>query len=115
MDLEVVMNVFAKHDWGGRALFARSVTIAVIGTAFLAAFLLDPAPTMAQSVDMRRADLVEQLDAQYAEAQAAVGVTDEGGVVEVFTSDDGSTWTLVLTKPDGTSRIVAAGETWIKR
>jgi hypothetical protein len=73
------------------------------------------ATAMAQSADMPRADLVEQLDAQYAEAQAAVGVTDEGGVVEVFTTDDGSTWTLVLTKPDGTSRIVAVGETWIKR
>jgi hypothetical protein len=69
----------------------------------------------AQSVALPRADVVEQLSTRYAEAQAAVGVTQEGGVVEVFTSTDGSTWTLVLTKPDGTSRVVAAGETWIRR
>lgn len=109
------MNVFTRHDRGVRALTARNVTIAVLGVAFLAAAMFDSAPAMAQSADMPRADLVEQLDAQYAEAQAAVGITDEGGVVEVFTTDDGATWTLVLTKPDGTSRIVAAGETWIKR
>lgn len=109
------MNVFTRHDTGGRALFARKVTVAVLGAAFLAAVMFDSATALAQSADMPRADLVEQLDSQYAEAQAAVGVTDEGGVVEVFTTDDGSTWTLVLTRPDGTSRIVAAGETWIKR
>jgi hypothetical protein len=109
------MNVFIGHDRGVRALTARNVTIAVLAVAFWAAAMFGSATAMAQSADMPRADLVEQLDAQYAEAQAAVGVTDEGGVVEVFTTDDGSTWTLVLTKPDGTSRIVAVGETWIKR
>ena len=70
---------------------------------------------LAQSIELPRAQVVEQLGAQYAETQTAIGLTDEGGVIEVFSSGDGATWTLVLTRTDGTSRVVAAGETWIKR
>lgn len=93
----------------------RTVAIAALGAMFLADFTVASRAAEAQSLDLPRTELVEQLGAQYAEAQAAVGVTDAGGVMEVFTTSDGSTWTLVLTNPDGTSRIIAAGETWIKR
>ena len=90
-------------------------SIAAFGATLLSGIVLAGLPVYAQSAALPRADVVELLDAQYAEAQTAVGVTQEGGVVEVFTSQDGSTWTLVLTKPDGTSRVIAAGETWIRR
>jgi hypothetical protein len=93
----------------------RTFAIAALGAIFLAGFTLASNAMEARATDLPRAELVEQLGAQYAEAQAAVGVTDAGGVLEVFTTSDGSTWTLVLTNPDGTSRIIAAGETWIKR
>ncbi len=93
---------------------ARAAALAAIGATLLPGILFAALPVRAQTVDLPRADVVEQLGAQYAEAQTAVGVTQEGGVIEVFATDDGSTWTLVLTKPDGTSRVVAAGETWIK-
>ncbi len=93
----------------------HTVAFAVLGAVFLSSITLATRPALAQSIDLPRADVVEQLDTRYAEKQAAVGVTDEGGVIEVFTTNDGSTWTLVLTKTDGTSRVIAAGETWIKR
>ncbi len=91
------------------------VRLAAITALLLSGAALAGLPAHAQSAALPRADVVEQLDAQYAEAQTAVGVTQSGGVVEVFASKDGSTWTLVLTKPDGTSRVIAAGETWVRR
>lgn len=93
----------------------RTVAVAVVGAMLLSGIVLAPRSAIAQSTILPRANLVEQLDARYSETQAAVGVTDTGGVIEVFTTGDGSTWTLVLTKPDGTSQVIAAGETWIKR
>ena len=94
---------------------ARTVAVAVVGAMLLSGIVLAPRSAIAQSTILPRANLVEQLGARYSETQAAVGVANTGGVIEVFTTSDGSTWTLVLTKPDGTSQVIAAGETWIKR
>ncbi len=94
---------------------ASMVAMVAVAATLLIAIILTALPASAQSGALPRADVVDQLGARYAEVQKAVGVTDDGGVIEVFATDDGSTWTLVLTKPDGTSRVIAAGEIWIKR
>lgn len=109
------MNSHISRNIRSGVPLARAVATATVAAMLLSGIALASRPAIAQSADLPRADLVEQLGAQYAETQAAVGVTDEGGVVEVFTTEDGSTWTLVLTTPDGISRFIAAGETWIKR
>ncbi len=109
------MSNFVTRETKPRNLFARTGALAALVALSFMTNMLASGTIAAQSNDLPRADLVEQLNTQYAEAQAAVGVTDEGGVSEVFTTKDGETWTLVLTKPNGTSRVVAAGETWIKR
>ena len=49
---------------------------------------------------------------KYQEAPVAMGVTTTGGLIEVVTSKDGSTWTLLVTAPNGQSCLVAAGEAW---
>jgi len=69
--------------------------------------LARPAPGQA------RAEIAGKLDEGWAEAPAAVGLLEKGGVLELFTSKDGETWTLVMTLPNGSSRIVASGEAWI--
>ena len=109
------MKFFSTHDAKSRSSPVRTAAIVAASALLLAGTMITSHSAQAQSRDLPRAEVVEQLDAQYAEAQAAVGVTNEGGVIEVFTTKDGSTWTLVLTKPDGISRVVAAGETWIER
>lgn len=60
-----------------------------------------------------RAEIAGRLDEGWAEMPVAVGLLGDGGVLELFTSDGGETWTLVMTAPNGSSRIVAAGEAWI--
>ena len=114
-ELEIIMSSRTSRNIRPGMAFFRAAVVVAVGATLVSGIALASRPAIAQSASLPRADVVEQLGAQYAETQAAVGVTDEGGVIEVFTTDDGSTWTLVLTTPDGTSRVIAAGETWIKR
>lgn len=109
------MNRRTNRDIKPDIVLTRTVAVAMVGAMLLSGIALASRSATAQSASLPRADVVEQLDGRYSEKQAAVGVTDSGGVIEVFTTGDGSTWTLVLTKPDGTSRVIAAGETWINR
>jgi hypothetical protein len=67
-------------------------------------------PAAAQNVCGPRDDILELLGNRYAETSTAVGLASSGGVIEVLTSDDGGTWTIVVTMPDGTSCVVVSGE-----
>ena len=42
----------------------------------------------------------------------AFGVTANGGLLEVLTTKDGSTWTIILSTPRGLTCLTAAGEGW---
>ena len=66
----------------------------------------------AQSVCASHAEVLKQLGSAYSEAQVAIGLASNGGVVEVFSTDDGSSWTIVMTMPTGRSCVVASGEAW---
>ena len=56
--------------------------------------------------------LVEMLDGRYSEKPVAAGLEAGGRLFEVFATPDGSTWTMVLTTPQGSSCVVAVGEEW---
>jgi hypothetical protein len=58
------------------------------------------------------ADLAEMLSQKYTERPNALGVQANGHLVEVFAANDGTSWTIVVTRPDGWSCIVAVGENW---
>jgi hypothetical protein len=49
---------------------------------------------------------------KYKEAPVALGVTNNGGLVEVLSTNEGTTWSIIVTAPDGKSCLVAAGEGW---
>lgn len=51
----------------------------------------------------------EALSEKHRESRAMVGLSDRGVVVEIWTGKDGG-WSAVVTKPDGTSCIVDAGQ-----
>jgi hypothetical protein len=61
---------------------------------------------------VKRVDLVEHLRSKYGERPESYGVADNGAMVELFTSSDGSTWTLAMTLPSGVSCLVATGSAW---
>lgn len=69
------------------------------------------APASAQSVCGDRKEIVSRLESGYQEKASAIGLSGNGGVVELYKSDKGS-WTLLLTRPGGVSCLMAAGENW---
>lgn len=66
----------------------------------------------AQAVCGPRDEILSSLARQYSENPRELGLSDTGSVIELTTTRDGKTWTLLMTKPDGTTCIVAAGEGW---
>ena len=73
--------------------------------------LASPAALAAPSCNERDKAL-GHLARKYQEAPVAAGVTNGGGLVEVLTTSNGATWTIIVTFPDGVSCLVAAGEGW---
>ena len=61
-----------------------------------------------------RDHILRQLRAKYEEAPVAIGLTSAGGIIELLTSDQGRTWTLIVTRPSGLACLFAAGEGWEK-
>lgn len=88
--------------------------------AFVAALVFFPTAAAAQQLQFlsqqpqcnERDNVLELLAKKYKETPVAEGMTNTGGLVEVLTTDDGSTWTMIVTSPQGMSCLVAAGEGW---
>ena len=59
-----------------------------------------------------RSKVIDSLSAKCSEEPVAVGVTSNGGVIEVLKAPDGQTWTILFTYPSGPSCLVASGEAW---
>jgi hypothetical protein len=59
-----------------------------------------------------RKEIMKQLSQSFSEAPTAIGVTSTGELLQVLASADKSTWTIVVSRPDGLSCIVAAGADW---
>ncbi len=90
--------------------------VAVLSSAMVAA-----AVTFAPAADAQerspqlcglRADIVKQLSKLYRESPIAVGIADDGRLLEVVAADDGATWTALVTRSDGTSCVMLTGQSW---
>lgn len=56
--------------------------------------------------------VLDQLSARFHEAPVAVGLANNGALLELLASPAGETWTIIITMPNGTSCLVAAGHDW---
>lgn len=92
-----------------QSVWAGGAAVAVLLLA--SSWAASAAETM--SCDQRQ-KVIGHLATKYQEAPVAVGVTSTGRLVEVLSTDDGQTWTIILSHPDGTSCLLAAGEGWRK-
>ena len=95
-------------------LIAGTATVVVfLSILFLLLWFSGPAAAhKPQAPCVQRADMLNGLDGYYTEAPSAMGLSNNGGVVEVLTSPEGKTWTIIVTLPNGTSCLIAAGENW---
>ena len=103
-------SVIAKPSSVVARLFL-SIAVAMLLLA-AAAFMAHPAA--AQQAGRPRAEVVKVLGDRYAEESVGLGIAQNGGVIELFTSKDGATWTIVLTMPNGLSLVIATGESWMQ-
>lgn len=83
---------------------------ALIAAAFAPAFIVGAA--QAQQICEPRGDVIRHLADNYAEAPVAMGLSSNGGVVEILTNQEKTTWTILITMPDGKTCMIAAGESW---
>ncbi|MER9234179.1 hypothetical protein NKI56_19120 [Mesorhizobium sp. M0622] len=88
--------------------------IKVIGAALVlvAMFSIPAAAEAGSPLCASRPEILKQLSTRFKEAPVALGLAKNGSVVEVLTSDDGETWTIMVSQPNGPSCLVAAGEGW---
>lgn len=83
----------------------------LVATALFAATAALPASAQ-QSPCTKRPEVVGHLAKQYSEAPVAIGLSSNGGVVEVLSSKKNQSWTMIITMPDGNTCLMAAGENW---
>jgi hypothetical protein len=74
--------------------------------------LVSASAATAQPQCDQRDSVLQVLQQKYKEQPIALGVTHNGGLVEVLTTGNGNTWSIIVTTPQGMSCLVAAGEGW---
>ena len=87
-----------------RAIFTSATAVAVLAVPGMA--VADPAPCAA------RTDVVAKLASKYHEQPSSMALTNDGRLLEVLKSDDGTSWSILITTPKGVSCLIAAGENW---
>src|SRR3546814_17913127 len=74
--------------------------------------LVSTSAAMAQPQCDQRESVLQVLQQKYKEQPIALGVTHNGGLVEVLTTGNGNTWSIIVTTPHGMYCLVAAGDGW---
>ena len=107
---------FIKYNFSSHSVLRmRSVISIGLSVLVFAAMTVSFQVTEAnaQAVCFERGALIKHLDGKFDEAPVAAGLAANGSVLEVFTSPDGVTWTIVLTQPNGATCVMASGESWM--
>ena len=92
----------------------RAAFIRIFGGATLALGVLLGlvAEGSAQTVCLPHTEVAKQLGSVHSEVPVALVLADNGNVLEMFSTGNGSTWTIVMTMPSGKACLVAEGEDW---
>lgn len=95
----------------------------LLGTALIFG-LASAAPPLAvahaQAVEQPRAtcaprdSLVDRLASAYSETREGAGLKTGTQILEIWTSTETGTWTVLITRADGVSCIVASGTHWLQ-
>ena len=93
-------------------MFRRFLVVPLffMGLAFPAS--VGTAETQEGSNCGQRTTVLDYLSAKYSEKPIAMGIAANGGLIEVLTSTEGTTFTIIVTMPEGETCMVAAGESW---
>jgi hypothetical protein len=59
-----------------------------------------------------RAQVVSRLEERYGETLQSMGLNQNSTVLEVYASEETGTWTILVSRADGTACLIAAGQMW---
>ena len=92
------------------------MTAGLVAAVVLATPALAAGSTQAQRQPrcIDRQVIEEVLKQRFAEKQAGIGLAEDGRLLEVFSSPDGRTWTLIATSAAGLSCVITSGRTWVQ-
>jgi hypothetical protein len=92
---------------------AMGAAVSLVAIAAIPVAAAAPAATASGSPECAsRPEILKQLSDRFKEAPVALGLAKNGSVIEVLTSEDGETWTIMVSQPNGPSCLVAVGEGW---
>ncbi|NKB56591.1 MAG: hypothetical protein GKS00_09660 [Alphaproteobacteria bacterium] len=92
-------------------MLKRSAALFILGFSLISS-PVGVADEPAKSTCESRTAVLDFLSTRYSEAPIAMGMSKDGGVVEILTSGPGSTFTIIVTMPNGLTCMVAAGDSW---
>jgi hypothetical protein len=91
----------------------EAVCVQMVNAGVVLAALAIPWPAFGQSLTCIPRDAVlKNLADNFHEATVGVGLVSSGALLELLMSPDGSTWTVILSAPNGMSCPLAAGRDW---
>lgn len=79
---------------------------------FAAALLLLASPALAQQACGPTREVEAELERQFQERKIATGEMRNGGLLVIYATRDGATWTAVREMPGGVSCFLTSGEGW---
>lgn len=71
-----------------------------------------PTTLHAKTTCFDRDDLVANLETKYGETFAGGGLQNAESIMEIWSSQEKGTWTVLMTRADGKSCIMATGTNW---
>ncbi len=84
----------------------------ILIAAAAAAVALAPSLAQAQRVPCGERDkILLKLGKDYAEQPVSLGLSSNGTLIEILASKGGS-WTMIYTKPNGGTCVIATGQSW---
>ena len=86
-----------------KRLFTAAIVFGIAATA---------PPALAQMTCGDRARIVERLSGHFSERLTGAGLQNEKQYVEVWSAPETGTFTVLLTRADGVSCVLAAGQHW---
>ncbi len=83
---------------------------AILGALLIGWSAFSP-PAQAQAICGERRAVVATLEKTYSETPVSMGLASNGAIIEILASPLG-TFTIILTRPNGLTCVMAAGESW---
>ncbi|MEO1308019.1 MAG: hypothetical protein AAFV38_08845 [Pseudomonadota bacterium] len=84
----------------------------IIASSLVALFSVTSATAQSITWCGPRTEVVHKVETQFGESRRGMGMRGEGSIMELFTSDERGTWSLIRTYTSGESCIIAVGQDW---